>query len=107
MTDLEMTRLCAEAMGYTPYESKFNPGKIRVGGGGQVDYYDPLHDDAHAMPLLLFLLTSGEKVVIENNERGTRPILVFRNTVYEIFDTDKLRRAVVECVAKIQSGKEG
>ena len=39
LTDLEIVRLCAEAMGLTSWQS----------GEGR---YDPLHDDAQAMELM-------------------------------------------------------
>ena len=61
MTDLEITRLCAEAMGYTaiPYED-FPPGKalrVQVAIADKQSlpsaiWYWPLKDDAQAMELV-------------------------------------------------------
>ena len=49
MTDLEITRACAEAMGYTKWSAHFGemPGFTKETG-----VYDPLHDDAQAMALV-------------------------------------------------------
>ena len=114
MTDLEMTRLCAQALfGKVVQRHKDGPvfGYTERSEGDTLYCsevkVDPLRDDAQAMALLILLLKSGERVVIENNERGTQPILVFRNSVYPVWDEGQLRRAVVECVAKIQAGKNG
>mgnify|MGYP001611172893 CR=1 FL=1 len=87
MTDLEITRLCAEAMGL-----KHDPDRC-FGFGfhvhGLYDVYNPLTDDAQAMALLMFLLSCGKHIIIENNSNGRR-----------------LRRAICECVAQILSAKK-
>ena len=44
MTDLELTKLCAEAMGI-----EISPVRH---GDGDFSLYDPLHDDAQAMALV-------------------------------------------------------
>ena len=84
MTDLEMTRLCAEAM------PEWHP-----------DSADPLHDDAQAMALVkkfhLYidgLLTHDWTVALT---RGAFS--------YEALHKD-LNRAIVEVIAKMQAGKQ-
>lgn len=49
MTDLEITKLCAEAMGVNPTTAERCP--ICSGTHGAM-LYDPLHDDAQAMALM-------------------------------------------------------
>src|SRR5690348_14421110 len=69
MTDLEITRLCAEAMGYLV---EFAPTELPIGiamkGGGQAseDLYDPLHDDAQAMALVKKVPMTIEPPVLSN-----------------------------------------
>jgi len=53
MTDLEITRLCAEAM-ELPLGSEWDQeGKVMIGGydGLPPNYYEPLTDDAQCMAL--------------------------------------------------------
>lgn len=70
--------------------------------------YDPLYDNGQSLELLLYLLSSGVKIVIENNERGVRPVLVTnRTTVYEMFPLEQMRRSIVQCAATIQKAKHG
>ena len=51
MTDLELTRLCAEAMGYEIVGHIKDSSCIEVGRKGNPVGFDPLHDDAQAMAL--------------------------------------------------------
>jgi hypothetical protein len=88
MTDLEMTRLCAEAM--------FD----RLAWEQRLFDYDPLHDDAQAMALMkrFDVLRSSPTTVYtfaHCDEDGT--------PYYH--SNDDLNRAIVECVAKIQADK--
>jgi hypothetical protein len=95
MTDLEMTKLSAEAMGREFFVHDSIPGYwengIRV-------LYDPLHDDAQAMELAKkFLLrmdtySDGEWLV----DSGWGKVKA------EAQDRS-LNRAIVECVAKMQA----
>ena len=106
MTDLEITKLCAEAMGWDVYE--INPGvwRIRVSDkqvmGLTDDFcstlHDPLHDDAQAMALvkkfnleMMFAENAREWMVLLGNEAASE-------------NTD-LNRAICECVAKMQRTK--
>ena len=52
MTDLEITKLCAEAVGVSVHE--YQDGSLYHFGGlceGGIEDYDPLQDDAQAMAL--------------------------------------------------------
>ena len=96
MTDLELTRLCAEAMGYTfnavRGEAKWpntptNRGEMRR----KWKPYDPLHDDAQAMALV-----KKHRMWVHDNDRewiveGFNPFTVKNNA--------DLNRAIVECCA--------
>ena len=111
MTDLEMTRLCAEAMGYEQCTDSIMGGPAlcfdpKTTPDAGYFHYDPFHNDDQTMQLLLWLLSCGEKIVIENNERGNRPILVFKNAAYRVHSLELLRGAIVECVAKVQKEKQ-
>lgn len=99
MTDLEMTKLCAEAMGYV-YRGQHDDALM----GNQFGKYDPLHDDAQAMALVKkfksphFQLWSDDEVTggkwhawVRGQRAGT--------------SSDSLNRAIVECVAKMQAAK--
>ena len=108
MTDLEMTRLCAEAMGYT----EISPSRlaapqpsedaVRVCVGKKAPFwYWPLHNDAQVMALVKrFNLTVYPPGGMENEAWN-----VF---LYDDHNSpsDDLSRAIVECVAKMQAGKK-
>ena len=102
-TDLEMTRLCAEAMGYPEYE---NPDRrapkpvapcilvLKMDENATRELYDPLDDDAQAMALVkksgvAILLDVDEWVVIKKSEDACR--------------NKDLNRAICECVAKMHA----
>lgn len=105
MSDLEMVRLCAEAMGSSTWTDidgnlySLNDSKYEIP-------YDPLRDDAQAMALvrrlkpasLHYNVFAGKWSVrtLADNETGVR---------FEAFSAD-LNRAIVECCARMQSGKE-
>ena len=101
MTDLEMTRLCAEALGYFPIASAMQargetePKYWRYGNREiAMSAYDPLHNDAQAMELVKrfprdCFLAFGAHC----DEVGWEPLGL------------SLNRAIVECVAKLQSSK--
>lgn len=102
MTELEMTRLCAEAMGYehfvTDTDHVFPIGTVLHSGPGITYVYDPLHDDAQAMALVkkfeLWISSAGKWLVME-------PIGFQTPFEIEAKSTD-LNRAICECVAKMQ-----
>ena len=99
MTDLEITKLCAEAMGYEFHETEtsFDLGAtyvptIEVDG----ELYDPLQDDAQAMELVKkFNIAIGELSWDENQWK-------VKIDDMEWHDPD-LNRSICECVAKMQS----
>ena len=108
MTDLEMTRLCAEAMGYDFHPpKKFIFPTVSATRNQLVPFvahnspYDPLHDDAQAMALVKkFELNIGPDVQGEDgwsvSDYGGDG---------EVFSQD-LNRAIVECVAKMQQANK-
>lgn len=96
MTDLEMTKLCAEAMDVA----------MITGNTIWSSDYDPLHDDAQAMAMVKKFRLS----IISGIEGGYKVMqwrgdLIHKNAGY-IYMTDlDLNRAIVECVAKMQTEK--
>ncbi len=95
MTDLEITRLCAEAMGLM--------GESGYALIGRMDNhpYDPLHDDAQAMGLVkkfgLRIEHSSPSAIWTVQAEG--PLTLPR------FNAEDLNRAVCECVARMQAAK--
>ena len=90
MTDLEITKLCAEAIGWEIFEEN---GSLWEKSGLVI--YDPLHDDAQAMALLkklnLCILPARVTVVVGQYSEA-------RNM--------DLNRAICECVAKMQQASK-
>lgn len=108
MTDLELTRACAEAMGYEPrdimqdtdFSGEYKDTVIEV----NEEDYDPLHDDAQAMALVKrFHLT------IRYNSYGvfwTAEKFHDKDCTKEHWvSNDDLNRAIVECVARMWAGR--
>ena len=94
MTDLEMTKLCAEAMGYRELNDDF----LYEDEEGSVRSYTPLVDDAQAVALVKRFrleLTCGRGDVWIASNRGT--------TDYVSGNSADLNQAIVECVAKMQA----
>ena len=100
MTDLEITRLCAEAMGDIQMDF--------AGTGDPYDLrgrrpYDPLHDDAQAMALVKKL-----RLVVCPEEAGgwsAGPEFGPLNMDLDVQNIPDLNRAICECVAKMQQAK--
>lgn len=98
MRDLEMTKLCAEAMGKDALEIEQS-----------LFLYDPLHDDAQAMALvkklnLIIGRTPMQWAVTNKPMDWDLPIdcqAINQPWVY----SENLNRAIVECGAKIQAAK--
>lgn len=106
MTDLEMTRLCAEAMGIQLSSEPNVLGKwtylIEGEGpfGQRYGAYDPLHDDAQAMALVKRIgLELIPPPLRAKRDWGCR---------FESIATHhaNLNRAICECVARMQAAKE-
>lgn len=104
MTDLEITKLCAEAMGIEMH-SRLVMGQALVGTGRgyiketyhQIYDYDPLNDDAQAIALV-------KKFSLHIDQRPGKQISVQPPDFESIAtrtDTD-LNRAICLCVAQLQ-----
>lgn len=102
MTDLWMMKLCREAMGH---RTMLKNGALHCADTGHLVSYDPLHDDAQAMALVKkFQLEqvppqcrSDKQWRVSSYSNGHDPV----HTV-----NSDLNRAIVECVAKMQSEKK-
>jgi hypothetical protein len=119
MTDLEMTKLCAEAMGLQVHGGLYDSSAkgrelwIHHANGSRTEY-DPLHDDAQAMALVKKFnscMRIRYNTVIETDEIAP-PYWEVRNYYpaqppnYGGFGRNvDLNRAIVECVANMQSNK--
>ena len=111
MDDLEITKLCAEAMGYKiDYSSTAGGGAGNTGfdmdGAAVLDWhngitFNPLHDDAQAMALVkefyLNILSDPSQVSYWEVNNPYDFEATTRN--------DVLNRAICECVAKMQEAK--
>ena len=67
MTDLEITRLCAEAMGLG-WQDDRTDGGITAQEGTYNYKYDPLHDDAQAMALVKKMRFDGRTEGVSPHE---------------------------------------
>lgn len=107
MTDLEMTKRCAEKMGYDKYG--WQTGGIVTGSNlpilmpdGRISY-DPLHDDAQAMALVKkfnLSIFANFKVTA-----GTHGGIYYGKSPAHGVEAKDLNRAIVECVAKMEQSK--
>ena|SRR3990167_1757554 len=96
MTDLEMTRLCAEEMGvwHCPDTDTDFVGKpIQA----VLSMYDPLHDDAQAMALVKKFEMSIRKF------GSTGGWQAWINWSEPLSFSNDLNYAIVECVAKMRA----
>ena len=105
MTDIELTKLCAEAMGdeeYPPQEwwTMEDRKCFHIKGAHGLPWvFDPLHDDAQAMGLVKKLkLTCHWHEILYTWSVSTPEQKAIR-------DGD-LNHAICECVAKIQQAKQ-
>ena len=111
MTDLEMTKLCAEAMGYAACRAHIEDYDKIAGYRFEVSnpltgwaLYDPLNDDAQAMALV-----KKFRLTIYGMNRTEDEWAIFNQYrdscwAHTTFGSD-LNRAIVECVAKMQQAK--
>ena len=97
MTDLEMTKLCAAAMGVRIISHELDGDGLYKNANGTFGdrNYDPLHDDAQAMALVKKFAIETRKI-----ERDGKWIWQTCNG-YFWGQSDDLNRAIVECVAKM------
>lgn len=104
MTDLEMTKLCAVAMGYSVVKGdrRYKNGMaIATEDGEPVTNYDPLAHDAQAMALVkkFTLRIDRSKGIPE------RWGVYSRRDYGDMTMNDDLNRAIVQCVAQMQAAK--
>lgn len=110
MTDLEATRLCAQAMGYRlermaeseKWRLRDSDGDVVAGLGAGWKYlvsYDPLHDDAQAMALIKRF---GVATYIVHGGNWTADMPELARSVAN----QSLNAAIVYCVAQMQDSKE-
>jgi hypothetical protein len=115
MTDLEITKLCADAMGFrvgTAEEMGADDDEeglivafecvLAPGCGAK---YDPLHDDAQAMALVK-RFGLGIYCDEDNGEWGCYKFKEESGPEPDVTNTN-LNRAICECVAKMQVNKKG
>ena len=109
MTDLEITRLCAEAMGY--HQRKITDGGKRVWiiphhpdpqCAPSAIIYDPLHDDAQAMALVKKF---GLQILPPEPASAGRWVVSY-GELGKCGDNTNLNRAICECVVKMQQAKK-
>lgn len=105
MTDLQMTRLCAEAMGYALSGISISEPAIQCfTPKGTIFAFDPLNDDAQAMALVKRFnlnIQSPQFVSPPRWHVWKEP----KPNCTGIADVLNLNRAIVECVAKLQAAK--
>ena len=103
MTDLEMTKLCAEAMGLGGKEVN-NQWRLvmMMPLESYVVLYDPLHDDAQAMALV-----EKFELWIDKHIAGDiwNAHVIADTGPTHMGESENLNRAIVECVAKMQKEK--
>ena len=107
MTDLELTRLCAEAMELKRLHEN-EAGIFSDWGWVSAKRYDPLHDDAQAMALVKKCRLTIEAIEVgawrvENEEDMAKH---GHDELRTGFGTD-LNRAICECCAKMWLSHKG
>ncbi|MCR4304976.1 MAG: hypothetical protein NUV63_12270 [Gallionella sp.] len=103
MTDLEITRLCAAAMGYTIMSEatarSSDPSAVLV--NETITVFRPLHDDAQVM-----VLVKKHNLSISRGGQATnQPWWGVSSPTQRRKSHSDLNRAICECVAKMQSAK--
>jgi len=101
MSDLEITRLCAEAMGIKSQLIDSALGRFYAHPGGYL--YDPLHDDTQAMALAKRFMLEVD-FFAGQAQKGEYTKLSERFTCW---NDESINYAICECVAKMQQAKEG
>lgn len=115
MTDLKITKLCAEAMGirlckgYSSPHDLYTKDDPRCIDGVEV-LYRPLRDDAQAMALLVYLVQRGRLVMdgctgtfMYEPDDGIGALMVCHGPGE--LTADRIRQYVCRCVAKMQEAK--
>ena len=108
MTDLEITRLCAEAMKITYEiggENDDGDALVWIDKRRNGLEYTPLHDDAQAMALVkrFGLNITGHSI----DDGSTEPWCVWLpRSLGGVVEAEDLNRAICECAAKTQAAKD-
>lgn len=120
MTDLEMTKLCAEAMDIDVVEhdgveytdgSRGEPKMVTRNSAnyayiGDCSIYDPIHDDAQAMALMRrFALAVWGADYAAGSWKWRAESQIPDDKKHELGHGVTPNRAIVECVAKMQKAK--
>src|SRR5690349_8056968 len=101
MTDLEMVKLCADAMGIKVIKFSRNDPSCTYRLEDGKNYYPP-HDDAQAMALV----KKFRLLIAPGVEQG-KDIWSSQGDLEDSYaESESLNRAIVECVAKMQAAKE-
>lgn len=98
MTDLEMTKLCAEAMGYTVTGTHHGGMPVMTKEAG---IYDPRHDDAQQIALVKRVKLH---ICPSFNGWSVWPMGDDPDSTFNV-DSRDLGQAIVECVANMQTAK--
>ena len=114
MNDLEITKLCAEAMGLKTsgvHSLSYVIDSTVTTAYGDIDFtdhwrtYDPLHDDAQAMALVkrfhIQIWPEVKRSLKEHIYTGWTTFIFGTGTA----TSTNLNRAICECVAKMQKGR--
>lgn len=105
MTDLEITKLCAEAIGIQLYFD--TNGGTWLGDPSFNLRYDPLRDDAQAMALVKkFHLRLKEWQRSLGHDDGPWWTVTYPYLRHGMADSSDLNRAICECVANMRKEKE-
>ena len=107
MTDLEITKLCAEAMGYQVIGQR-EPSTVlysHPNSSAVTCFYQPIHDDAQAMALvkklrLRVLPQANGHWCVDNGEPTP-----YARGAYWLASAETLARAACECASQMQKAK--
>lgn len=103
MTDLEMTKLCAEAMGFVEPIYRWQEREdYLMDTASCVIAYDPLHDDAQAMELVKKFELQISGGITEWAVGSREPTF---SSIENMACGKNLNRAICLCVAKMQTAK--
>ena len=111
MTDLELTKLCAQAIGYKPdVRAKYRGLGSEFSGIWVNDSsltFDPLHDDAQAMALVqkFHVHLYWNAAASEPRWEAQSPGVIGFGSGHPYDQPEGLNRAIVECVAKMWKAK--
>ena len=104
MGDIEITQLCAEALGYSvmPHSNrKSSKDLIWIPNGGN---WNPLTNDAQAMALVKRLNIAIQPYETNDDSIEYQASIQHESGDYMVSSAD-LNRAICKCVANMQSGK--